>query len=619
VEELIRFNQSLRLEIANEWVLSLNMPPVIPTSRKNSHVTALQDSTEDWDILGDFRNGSLNGWIADGIAFDGIPLQGAAVINGAHSLHLTEQMASSRQISEGLPGALRSPTFTLTHDSITVKARGYKSALRLVIDNFQLIRAPIHGALDQELKSNQFTSYPFDVSSWKGHKAYLELLVGTYDKSRFVTDQHMLTVHDSSYFEIAYAVAHNAAVPSIPRHEYDLAPLGPSIHAWAVEKASTAQIASINQALQSGKLQQPQIREKIRQKRQIKYLLPNSEFFIGMTEGDVVTSAVFERGNYKTPVGKPVPHRFLTALDSTGSSFAQTSSGRLEFAKAIVDPLNPLTARVMVNRLWHHAFGRGIVETVDNFGGQGSLPTHPELLDYLALRFMESGWSVKSVLREIVISDAFQRSSQAPEETLALDPSNLLLSYYPVRRLEAEAIRDGILSVSGQLNPVMYGPPVPVHLTEFMKGRGRPTESGPLDGNGRRSIYVAIRRNFLSPMMLSFDMPIPFSTFGVRNSSNVPAQSLTMLNDAFVIQQATHWGERLVGQSHPDITSRIEDIYLTAFSRLPDERELTEAHSFIQIEALELGLESEEILWSVEIWVTYCHVVLNQKEFIYLI
>ena len=619
VEALIHLNQTLRSEIARNWQSSMGLNPAVAVSQVNASLPIVPDTTGDWKFLGDFRHGTRSGWIPDGVAFRDAPLHGAPLIMEEHLLQFTQGVASSRQISEGLPGALRSPTFKLDHDSITVMAKGYKSALRLVIDNFQLIRAPIHGALDQELSSDALRPYQFDVSLWRGHKAYLELLVGTYDKNRFVTDQHMLTVRDSSYFEIAYAVAHNDTAPSLPDTDHQNAPLGPAINAWAAEKAGTAQIAAINDALESGQLQRPPVGALIHRRQQVRQRMPLAEFVTGMTEGDQVRSAVFGRGNYKTPVGEPVPHGFFTALDTAGTPFTKTSSGRLEFAEAITDPANPLTARVMVNRLWHHAFGRGIVETVDNFGAQGSLPTHPELLDELALRFMESGWSIKSSLREILLSDAFQRSSGPPAGILQVDPSNLLLSHYPVRRLEAEAIRDGILAVSGQLNPAMYGPPVPVHLTDFMKGRGRPAASGPLDGDGRRSLYIAIRRNFLSPMMLSFDMPIPFSAFGARNSSNVPAQSLTMLNDSFIAEQARHWAEHLVNQQHLELKDRIVHIYLKAFARLPDSNELLEAESFLNTEAEESGLQPEEVMDSVEIWAAYCHVIFNQKEFIYLI
>ena len=619
VQELIRINNTFRQNTASSWQSSLGEIPVIPARHAAIRSKPVRDTTGSWEILGDFRDGTLDGWIPDGPAFAVPSSQGFPFIENGRVVQLSEQIASSRHISKGIPGALRSPTFIITHDTITVMARGYKSALRLVVDNFQLIRHPIHGELDQELNSDELTPYRVAVGMWKGRKAYLELLVGTYDKHRYVNDQHSLVLDESSYFEIAYAAAHNNARPILTARVHESSPLGPSIHAWAERRATPAQISSINQALKSGMLQHPRADEKLRQKQDIRQGMPSVSFFTGMTEGDRVNSAVFGRGNYKTPVGEPVPHGFLSALDSVSAPFTRTASGRLEFAEAIADPSNPLTARVMVNRLWHHAFGRGIVETVDNFGAQGALPTHPELLDYLALRLVDSDWSIKSVLREIVLSDAFQRSSQAPEGILERDPSNLLLSYYPVRRLEAEAIRDGILAVSGQLNLAMYGPPVPIHLTEFMKGRGRPETSGPLDGTGRRSIYIAVRRNFLSPMMLSFDMPIPFSTFGNRNSSNVPAQSLTMLNDAFVAEHATRWAEVLTGQSHQDVTDRIEEIYLKAFSRLPEPHELTEAEAFIHAEAENLGVEPDAVMNAVDIWAAYCHVIFNQKEFIYLI
>ncbi len=619
VQELIDLEYTIRQNTADQWLSSIEPLPTFATHSIQVSSSSPRDTTRDWKLLGDFRNGLPKDWMIDGPAFSIPPYQGFILPQDDFTVELSERVTSSRHIAEGIPGTLRSPTFTIDQDSITVMARGYKSALRLVIDNFQLIQAPIHGELDQELNSSQLKPYRFGVELWKGRKAYIELLVGTYDTERFVTERHTLSIPDSSYFEVAYAVAHNEATPTLANHHHEHVDLGPSITDWAERKASPAQVSMINQAVKSGELPQPQIHPLLRRKQDLKRSLLPIELFVGMTEGDKVTSAVFERGNYNTPIGEPVPHGFFSALDSVSAPFDQTSSGRLEFAQAITNPSNPLTARIMVNRLWHHAFGRGIVETVDNFGAQGSLPTHPDLLDYLALRFVELEWSIKSMLREIVLSDAFQRSSKIPNGLHERDPSNIYLSYYPVRRLEAEAIRDGILSVSGQLDSAMYGPPVPIHLTEFMKGRGRPATSGPLDGDGRRSIYIAIRRNFLSPMMLSFDMPIPFSTFGARNTSNVPAQSLTMLNDAFVVEQAARWAELLVGQPHQDLASRIEHVYLKAFARRPDSHELAEAKSFINSEAEELRLPLERIMNSVEIWTAYCHVILNQKEFIYLV
>ena len=237
--------------------------------------------------------------------------------------------------------------------------------------------------------------------------------------------------------------------------------------------------------------------------------MPDTSFIVGLTKGKPINSRVFIRGSIKTQ-GAEVPHTFFSALrNQLPPSNPQRSYDRLSLAESITNPKNPLTARVIVNRVWHHMFGRGIVKTVDNFGVQGELPTHPELLDYLALAFMENEWSFKWLIREIALTKAFRRAVNATEDHKTTDPTNKYLARFPVRRLEAEAIRDGLLAVSGRLDTSMYGRSIPVHLTSFMTGRGRPRKSGPLDGDGRRSIYTAIRRNFLSPMMLVFDMPYP--------------------------------------------------------------------------------------------------------------
>ena len=169
------------------------------------------------------------------------------------------------------------------------------------------------------------------------------------------------------------------------------------------------------------------------------------------------------------------------------------------------------------------------------------------------------------MLRMMVMSKTFRRTTGASDEVMTKDPNNILLQHYPVRRLEAEAIRDAMLVASGRFDPTMYGEDIPIYLNEFMEGRGRPATSGPLDGEGRRSLYISTRRNFLPPFMLVFDMPIPFTTFGKRNTSNVPAQSLTLLNDPFVWDQAEHWARELITLKELDVEQRIKQIYLSGF------------------------------------------------------
>ena len=188
----------------------------------------------------------------------------------------------------------------------------------------------------------------------------------------------------------------------------------------------------------------------------------------------------------------------------------------------------------------------------------------------------------------------------------------------PVRRLEGEVIRDSMLALAGQLDARLFGPPVPIHLTEFMEGRGRPATSGPLDGNGRRSIYIEVRRNFLSPMMRVFDAPVPFTTVGKRTVSNVPAQSLILMNDPFVVNEAGHWAKAILADPQPSPEERIKAIYLESFCRFPSKQEVAEAMSFLKKQAEAYGLRAEDRLQNEKVWTDFCHVMFNVKEFVFL-
>ncbi len=324
-------------------------------------------------------------------------------------------------------------------------------------------------------------------------------------------------------------------------------------------------------------------------------------------EGSGVEEFLLVRGNPRTP-SDPCPRGYLQVLESDATRAAQPLN-RLELAQKLADPSNPLTSRVIVNRVWHHLFGRGLVASVDNFGTLGEPPTHPELLDWLAVRFIEQGWSIKRLIRELVLSSAYRMAS-APAQ--AADPQNLLWHRMPLRRLEAEAIRDSLLAVSGRLDSTLGGPSVPVYLTPFMSGRGRPEQSGPLDGNGRRSIYLAVRRNFLNPLLLAFDAPAPMSTVGRRNVSNVPAQALALLNNAFVVEQARLWAEQALAEGAPE-TELVTRLYETALARAPDPDELTAALDFVHTQAAAYGDAT-----GLRAWADLCHVIFNAKEFVFV-
>jgi len=302
-------------------------------------------------------------------------------------------------------------------------------------------------------------------------------------------------------------------------------------------------------------------------------------------EGGGMDETVYRRGDPAQP-GEPAaraaPELIRDAGGGVGAAPATASeSGRLALARSVAAEDNLLTTRVWVNRVWQHVFGRGLAQDPDNFGLLGRPPTHPELLDRLADRFVRvHHWSTKSLLRELVLSRAFRISSRPLPASAERDPENSAWHHFPVRRLDAEDLRDAVLVASGRLDRTIGGPSVPVFLTDFMQGRGRPAESGPADGGNRRTLYLEVRRNFLNPFMLAFDFPTPFTTIGRRSSSNVPAQSLAMMNDPLLQQIASSWSDRLFYvPSSP--RGRLERAWKAAFGRLPEPSELTLCEEFL--------------------------------------
>ena len=246
------------------------------------------------------------------------------------------------------------------------------------------------------------------------------------------------------------------------------------------------------------------------------------------------------------------------------------SSGRLELAQWIVDPANPLTSRVMVNRVWHWLFGAGLVRTVDNFGTTGELPSHPELLDHLAIQFVEHGWSVKTLIRKIVLSRTYCLSSTRGNQQA--DPENRLLAHMNHRRLDAESIRDTMLSVGGTLELEMRGATFPANLT---------TDVGFQFQTPRRSVYVPVFRCSLPELFEVFDFANPSMVTGRRDVSTVAPQALFMMNHIFVSTQARLTAERLLSESQMTTTNRIEQAYLEILGRRVTATELLFTQEFL--------------------------------------
>lgn len=330
--------------------------------------------------------------------------------------------------------------------------------------------------------------------------------------------------------------------------------------AWKNGKASDGQAMLLNQLLGAGVLsrkadQTEGLAALANEYRDLESQIKAPTRVPGVWEADSFDQPLFDRGNHKKPLAT-VPRRFLEAIDA--KPYETVGSGRRELAEDMVRANNPFTPRVIVNRLWHHLFGRGIVSTTDNFGRLGEKPSHPDLLDYLATEFVDDGWSMKSAIRLLVTSEAWKRSSDSNEKATEVDPSNIFLSHFRVRRLEAEAIRDSLLFVTGGLEDTMYGGPV---------GGGTP----------RRSVYVRVRRNSLDSFLTAFDAPTPVSTVGRRDVTNVPAQSLTMLNSEFVIGLSEKWAGAVAGEP----VTRIRTMFETALGRPPTASELEAAKTFV--------------------------------------
>ena len=347
-------------------------------------------------------------------------------------------------------------------------------------------------------------------------------------------------------------------------------------------------------------------------KKLVSQIKRNSRSAMAMLDGSADDEYVFLRGNHRNR-GDDVPRRFLEALGGLEEPAPDAGSGRLELARQITDPKrNPFVSRVMVNRLWHHLLGRGIVPSTDDFGVLGQRPTHPDLLDHLAGRFVAKNWSVKAMIKEIAMSRTYRMSSGAKGRGQEKDPANVLWHRANVRRLQAESIRDALLFVSGRLDSKMYGRSVPTYLTDFMQGRGRPGK-GPLDGSGRRSVYLSVRRNFLSPFMLAFDTPSPFNAVGRRTTSNVPSQALILMNDPFVVGQADLLAKRIRGQT-TEANERIRVLYESAFARPPSELEMDASLAFLGNQAKLHGVPDDHELP----WKDLAHAIINTKEFIFL-
>ena len=334
---------------------------------------------------------------------------------------------------------------------------------------------------------------------------------------------------------------------------------------------------------------------------------------MGVTDSTnvVKTLPVHIRGSHLS-LGKPVPRGFPQVMQvaSLRSEMPEKQSGRLELAQWLASPQHPLTARVMVNRIWRWHFGQGLVASTDNFGILGERPSHPELLDWLARKFIAEGWSVKAMHRHIMASAAYQRATKpaADARRSVVDSENRLLSHFPIRRLEAEEVRDSVLFVAGALERTMGGKTIPVKNREFFfnhTSKDATTYDSP-----RRALYLPVVRNNVYDLFEQFDFPDPAVPNGNRNATVVAPQALLMLNSDLVGKAAEKFAASLLASASDDVR-RIEFAYQKAYARPPTAKELARAKKFLT----DFKPDSAA---SPSAWAVFCQSLLAANEFIYL-
>ncbi|MBA4019846.1 MAG: hypothetical protein C0483_21990 [Pirellula sp.] len=338
-------------------------------------------------------------------------------------------------------------------------------------------------------------------------------------------------------------------------------------------------------------------------------------FAMTVRDGKPADYALRIRGEVDA-LGPVVPRGFLSVLtDEHSPKIASHESGRLQLARWIASRENPLTARVMVNRLWQHLFGRGLVESTDNFGLLGDKPTHPELLDYLAVRFMDEGWSVKRMLREMVLNRAYQMSSRAEPAAYAQDPDNRLLWRYAPQRLEAEALRDALLFASGTLETAR--PQGSTTLTINNLELGSSAKILAADESYRfRSVYLPMLRGNVPETLALFDMADPSLVTGRREVTIVAPQALFLMNSRFVSDQARLFAERLLQKSGITDEQRLDWAYQLTMSRTPRPEEGRQALEYLVLRKAEVG--GGVMTAGREAWISLCQALFSAGEFRYI-
>ncbi len=608
--------------------------------------------------------------------FDGQGLRGGPTGSGDFTVATSGDQAVSavlpagaytHAISEKLNGAIRSPNLSADKKYISFQVLGDRaSAVRLVSNNCQLNYRNYRYLTKNEL---HWITFPIPTEADR-LRVYAELMT-KFDNPKFPDQLGALgsgkdyrvpweqaATDPRSHFGVTQVVLHDH--PATPKTQLDhlrdifkpsanpvelshhfTIRLREAIRAWQDDKATDEDVVWLDAFLRAGILPNrttltPNLNTLIVDYRKLDAELVLPRVVPGLADGGSgFDQPIFARGDCMKP-GEKTPRRYVEVLAPkpfflpapSGKGAGGEGSGRLQLANHIASAENPLTARVMVNRVWHHLFGAGLVRTVDDFGHVGELPSHPELLDYLAAEFSSPlptgserpgvrgglGWSMKKLIRAMVLTRTFQLSHTPNAAMLEADPENRLFARYPARRMEAEAIRDSLLATSGRLDRTLYGHSIPAYREKEYADRR--LFKGPLDGNGRRSIYIKVTLMEPPKFLEVFNFPGSKVCQGRRDVVNTPAQALAMLNDPFVHGQADVWAKRLIERKGDTIETRVDAMFRIALGREPRKEERERFTRFVSQVAELQGVSRDGVMGSAAVWGEAGHAVFNLSEFI---
>lgn len=629
--------------IADAWTRLAARYRTETTRRRNENADKLRP-------LWDFRDGIPPGWSSDGVGLRSIVRSGDFTVSLSGESIVGRVLPGGLQtnaLSPRLNGAIRSPllpTFDTKYLSFEYAGGGLAVHRTVFKNEFIAWHQKNLEAVEPRWVSLRTRRELHD------HRHYIEFATKTshthfpFFACRGCSEEGL--ADDRSWFGLTRVVAHDEEfTPHDELGRFETLFVGPSpdtldavaksyrrwlesnLSAWTNGTVGAEEVQLLNWMLVSGVLTNrldhlgadSPIRDRVLAYREGEAQLAEPWTVNGMLDHEEGYDYPLDiRGDYENP-GDPVVRGLPHLLLAWGTEQDGVGRNRLALAERVANSGNPLTARVIVNRLWHWLFGRGIVATPNDFGHLGDQPSHPELLDYLATRFVEQGWSVKKLLRAILLSHTWRQSGEMSERASEVDPRNRLLSYYPLRRLEAEAVRDSLFVAADDLDAGLFGRTVfPYHDKETPRRLKKHLFAGPLDGSRRRALYTRVSIMEPPSLLALFNQPDPKIPTGRRDVTSSVSQSLALLNGPLVQEVAERWAKRLVAVKDGSRRARLTRVFRSAFARNPTDDELARWLELVAHLQTTHQVVDADIMTDLAIWKAVCHAVYNTKEFIHV-